>query len=138
MAGSAAAAPPGSAVPDETYFYDQLEPYGTWYDDPEYGYVFVPADENYVPYSNGYWAYSEVGWTWVSNDPFGWATDHYGRWLWRGRWVWRPDTRWGPAWVRWRVGDGSLHADPVVVGREGWRRGLGGGGHGRSFGSSRP
>src|SRR5690606_18705990 len=87
--------PAGSAVPDVTIFWNQLDPYGDWYDDPEYGYVFAPARADYVPYTNGYWAYTDYGLTWVSGDPFGWATDHYGRWIWRGRWVWRPDTRWG-------------------------------------------
>jgi len=98
-------APIGSEVPDVTIFYDRLEPYGRWYDDPEYGYVFSPDRADYVPYANGYWGNTDYGFTWISYDPFGWATDHYGRWLWRDRWVWRPDTRWGPAWVQWRTGD---------------------------------
>src|SRR6185369_7407201 len=46
-------------------------------------------------------------------DPFGWATDHYGRWVWRDRWVWRPDTQWGPAWVQWRVGDNVVGWAPM-------------------------
>ncbi|HTL36032.1 MAG TPA: DUF6600 domain-containing protein, partial [Kofleriaceae bacterium] len=60
------ALPPGEPVPDETYFYDQLDSYGTWTDDPQYGYVFEPAVADYVPYSNGYWNYANVGWVWVS------------------------------------------------------------------------
>src|SRR5207244_3487870 len=44
------------------------------------------------------------GWTWVSEEPVGWATDHYGRWT-RLRnigWVWVPGDEWAPAWVSWR------------------------------------
>ena len=32
------------------------------------------------PYADGYWAYTDSGWTWVSYEDFGWATYHYGRW----------------------------------------------------------
>src|SRR5439155_6764197 len=89
-------------------FYDQLDPYGTWYDDPSYGWVFAPTSSNYIPYTNGHWKYTDYGLLWVSNDPFGWATDHYGRWVWSNRWVWVPDTKWGPAWVSWRQSDGYI------------------------------
>ena len=108
-------------------FYDQLQPYGTWYDDATFGWVFAPSQPSYVPYSNGYWKYTDYGWTWVSADPFGWATDHYGRWLWVNRWVWRPDTTWGPAWVQWRVGDQYVgwapmgYSDDTYVPDDQWR-----------------
>jgi len=103
----------GSEVPDLTIFYDQLSPYGSWYDDPDYGYVFAPQDASFIPYSNGYWTDTDYGWTWVSNEPFGWATSHYGRWLWRNRWVWCPDTHWGTAWVQWRIGDNYVGWAPM-------------------------
>ena len=75
--------------------------------------MFAPPSPAYVPYSNGRWSYTDYGYTWVSADPFGWATDHYGRWVWTNRWVWRPDTTWGPAWVQWRVGDGFVAWAPA-------------------------
>jgi len=58
------------------------------------------------PYSDGYWAYTDVGWTWVSYEDFGWATYHYGRWTrLRDRgWFWVPGREWGPAWFSWRTG----------------------------------
>ena len=66
------------------------------------------SDSNWRPYSDGYWAYTDVGWTWVSYEDFGWATYHYGRWarLTDYGWVWFPgsDLDWGPAWVSWRTG----------------------------------
>jgi hypothetical protein len=106
-------APVGNDVPDISIFFERLAPFGTWFDDPIYGYVFAPADPSYTPYSNGFWKLTDYGWTWISNDPFGWATDHYGRWLWRSRWVWKPDTTWGPAWVQWRVGENAIGWAPM-------------------------
>ena len=34
----------GNDVPSVDVFYDQLSPYGTWYDDATYGWVFTPND----------------------------------------------------------------------------------------------
>jgi uncharacterized protein DUF6600 len=66
------------------------------------------SDPNWRPYSDGYWAYTDYGWTWISYEDFGWATYHYGRWanLADHGWVWFPgeDLDWGPAWVSWRTG----------------------------------
>src|SRR6185295_3364623 len=117
----------GNNVPSVDVFYNDLAPYGSWYDDPTYGWVFAPPSSSYVPYSNGRWVYNDYGYTWVSADPFGWATDHYGRWVWANRWVWRPDTTWGPAWVQWRVGDGWVgwapmgYSDDAYVPEDQWR-----------------
>ena len=67
---------------DVNYFYGSLEPYGEWieigYDD----YVWRPykSDYNWRPYSDGRWEWTRNGWYWVSYEPFGWATYHYGRW----------------------------------------------------------
>ena len=101
-----AAEPAGAVVPGVEQFYDKLAPFGTWYNDPSYGWVFAPSNPGYVPYTNGHWKYTDYGFTWISSDPHGWATSHYGRWVWVNRWVWAPDTTWGPAWVTWRNGDG--------------------------------
>ncbi|MCB9731874.1 MAG: hypothetical protein H6745_04490 [Deltaproteobacteria bacterium] len=97
--------PPGDAVDDVGVFYAELDDYGTWADEPDVGYVWVPRDTAYQPYSNGYWEYTDFGYTWVSYEPYGWAVCHYGRWLWVGRWVWLPGTEWAPAWVEWRYAD---------------------------------
>lgn len=92
------------------FFYNNLGNDGAWLDAGDYGYCWQPAvavnDSNWRPYSDGYWAYTDVGWTWVSYEDFGWATYHYGRWA-RLRdhgWVWVPGREWGPAWVSWRTG----------------------------------
>lgn len=98
----------------------------------EYGYVWQPDDINneWSPYSDGRWVYTDAGWTWYSNEPYGWAVFHYGRWLdVRGiGWVWIPGNEWGPGWVAWRrspnyVGWAPLPPEArftVGIGFSGW------------------
>jgi hypothetical protein len=102
-------------------FYDELSPYGTWIQDPQYGYVWRPDVEqgDFRPYyTNGRWAMTEYGNTWVSNYDWGWAPFHYGRWVYNryNQWVWIPDTTWGPAWVSWRSGGGYYGWAPMGPG----------------------
>src|SRR5881398_1776091 len=93
------------------FIYDNLSG-GNWIDVEGYGYGWQPnlavSEPNWRPYSDGYWAYTDYGWTWISYEDFGWATSHYGRWanLADYGWVWLPgeDLDWGPAWVAWRTG----------------------------------
>jgi hypothetical protein len=93
------------------YFYDNLSG-GNWIEVEGYGYGWQPDlavnDQNWRPYADGYWAYTDDGWTWISYEDFGWATYHYGRWanLADYGWTWFPgeDLDWGPAWVSWRTG----------------------------------
>ena len=112
------------------FFYDNLSPYGDWIEVADYGYCFQPSvavsSTDWRPYADGYWAYTDVGWTWVSYEDFGWATYHYGRWanLDDYGWVWVPGYDWGPAWVSWRtggdyVGWAPLPPQPVGVVYEG-------------------
>jgi hypothetical protein len=102
------------------FFYTNLSG-GQWIDVEGYGYGWQPgvavSDQNWRPYADGYWAYTDVGWTWVSYEDFGWATYHYGRWarLADYGWVWFPgsDLEWGPAWVSWRHGGGVVGWAPL-------------------------
>jgi len=96
------------------FFYNNLSG-GSWIEVADYGYCWQPdvvvSNTSWRPYADGYWAYTDLGWTWVSYEDFGWATYHYGRWarLADYGWVWVPgrdrDLEWGPAWVSWRTGD---------------------------------
>ncbi len=101
------------------FFYDNLSPYGSWIDLAGYGYCFQPSvavdNVDWRPYADGYWAYTDVGWTWVSYEDFGWATYHYGRWtdLADYGWVWVPGYEWGPAWVSWRSGGDYIGWAPL-------------------------
>jgi len=102
------------------FIYDNLSG-GNWIDVEGYGYGWQPdvatSDPNWRPYSDGYWAYTDYGWTWISYEDFGWATYHYGRWasLADYGWVWFPgeDLDWGPAWVSWRTGGDYIGWAPL-------------------------
>ncbi len=109
-------AQPGYSVSYQT-FYDELQPYGTWIDDPNYGNVWVPdAEEGFKPYaSQGHWVQTPYGNTWVSDYRWGWAAFHYGRWRFDDYygWEWIPGNEWGPAWVNWRRGGGYYGWAPL-------------------------
>jgi hypothetical protein len=119
------AQPPGYGQPGEapgyapldsgpTYADFQSDPSlssaGIWVETPDYGRVWRPTrvGPDWQPYLYGHWAYTEAGWAWISDEPFGWATYHYGRWavLGDGGWAWLPGRVWGPAWVAWRYDNG--------------------------------
>jgi len=101
-------------------FYDELQPYGTWMQHNQYGYVWTPrVDRGFTPYAtNGYWINTEYGNTWVSDYSWGWAPFHYGRWFYDDfyGWMWVPDTMWAPAWVAWRSGGGYYGWAPLMPG----------------------
>jgi hypothetical protein len=100
-------------------FYGKLDPYGDWMETSDYGYVWQPHQaaqpNDWRPYINGHWVFTEAGWTWISDEPFGWATYHYGRWV-RLRgigWVWVLGDEWAPAWVSWRTSDDYVGWAPL-------------------------
>jgi hypothetical protein len=105
---------------DIDIFYEELEPYGDWFEHPRWGLVWSPnVERDWRPYSRGYWTYTdEYGWYWESEEPFGWAVFHYGRWIFDedDGWIWIPDTEWGPAWVIWRWGDDHVGWAPMAPG----------------------
>src|SRR6478672_6870635 len=107
----------GRADVSINFFYDNLNG-GNWYEVADYGYVWQPdaaTNSDWRPYTDGYWAYTDVGWTWVSYEDFGWATYHYGRWirLEDYGWCWVPGYEWGPAWVSWRTGGDYIGWAPL-------------------------
>jgi hypothetical protein len=109
-----------SAEVSVDFFYNNLSG-GNWFEVDDYGYCWQPDaavnDPNWRPYTDGYWAYTDDGWTWVSYEDFGWATYHYGRWakLADYGWIWVPgsDLDWGPAWVSWRTGGDYIGWAPL-------------------------
>ena len=92
-------------------FYDRLAPEGRWFYDDDYGYVWQPnvaeSTTDWRPYADGHWVWTDRGWFWDSNEDFGWATYHYGRWVQvaGAGWIWVPGDQWAPAWVSWRQTD---------------------------------
>ena len=89
--------------------YDDLDDNGDWRNVPDYGYVWFPnrVDAGWAPYRNGHWAWvAPWGWTWVEDEPWGFAPFHYGRWAEvDGGWCWVP----GPRVVR------PVYAPALVV-----------------------
>jgi hypothetical protein len=96
--------------------YEELDAYGEWNNDPNYGTVWYPSRVavDWAPYRYGRWSWVRPwGWTWVDDAPWGYAPFHYGRWAYIGsRWAWYPGSyvsrpAWSPALVAW-------------VGKPGW------------------
>ena len=100
-------------------FQKSLSPYGRWMNNSRYGQVWVANERNFTPYeTGGHWAYTDYGWTWVSDYDWGWAPFHYGRWNWEPNvgWYWVPGYNWGPAWVAWRNGGDYYGWAPLAPG----------------------
>ena len=98
----------GLSIHATTEFYEPLAPSGTWVEVGSYGRCWHPAGVavGWRPYCNGNWEWTDSGWYWVSDEPWGWACYHYGTWACDSRegWVWVPGVEWAPAWVNWRMG----------------------------------
>ena len=99
------------------YFQDALSPFGEWIQVGDYGPCWRPTGvgDDWAPYTDGYWAYTDAGWTWVSYEDWGGITYHYGRWV-HVRdegWVWVPEYEWAPAWVSWRSNDDYVGWAPL-------------------------
>lgn len=121
-------------------FYDILSPMGEWIQitkedidedlndgegqsftktaDGEEDLLFIwkpNTGENWKPFLNGSWEYTDHGWLWVSSDNWGNSTYHYGRW-WNSQkygWVWLPGYTWSPGWVRWRESENAIGWAPL-------------------------
>jgi hypothetical protein len=89
--------------------YDDLDDNGDWRNVPDYGYVWFPnrVAADWAPYRYGHWVWvAPWGWTWVEDEPWGFAPFHYGRWAEvGGGWCWVP----GPVVVR------PVYAPALVV-----------------------
>jgi hypothetical protein len=88
-------------IQSESDFYGPLDPYGRWVVVADYGRCWVPngVGPDWRPYCNGHWQRTDAGWYWVSDEQWGWATYHYGRWAldMNYGWVWVPQTLWAPS-----------------------------------------
>lgn len=109
-----------SASPVEvsiSVFHDQLAPHGRWATASSYGSVWIPGGvaAGWQPYVDGEWVYSDYGWTWEADDPWGDVPYHYGTWAWVDPygWAWIPGTVWAPAWVTWAYTDDYIGWAPV-------------------------
>jgi len=89
-----------------------LDGNGTWmYVENRWAWRPTVVASGWRPYSNGYWDWCDpYGWNWVSYDPWGYTTCHYGRWHWAVNvgWCWYPDRHWSSAWVVFAVFGGHV------------------------------
>ena len=97
-----------------------LDSYGTWHDDPQYGEVWSPAvSSDWRPYSQGNWVWvNPVGWTWCESEPWGYAPSHYGTWVHEAYgWSWCPgpaQQAWSPAVVQFTDYDNEVAWCPLA------------------------
>lgn len=89
------------------YGTEDMDQYGQWQNDGQYGNVWVPAEgPGWAPYQCGRWVWLDYyGWTWMGCEPWAWAPYHYGRWYYGTfGWSWWPGpviapAFWSPALV---------------------------------------
>jgi hypothetical protein len=94
--------------------YEDLDESGDWSYVAGYGPTWRPRGlvAGWAPYRFGHWIWvGPWGWTWVEDEPWGFAPFHYGRWAFvNSGWSWIPGPVyvrpiWAPALVGW-VGGG--------------------------------
>lgn len=98
---------------DDFYNSESLNKNGRWVKMDKWGASWQPTNvpSGWCPYTNGSFQYcDDCGWTFTSDEPWAWATYHYGRWT-RVRsgcgWAWVPGKVWAGSWVSWRQGRGD-------------------------------
>jgi len=98
---------------DDFYNSDSLNSNGQWVDVEKWGKCWQPTkvSQGWCPYTNGGFQNCDTcGWTFVSDEPWAWATYHYGRWCkvsYGCGWCWVPGRVWAGSWVSWRRGEGE-------------------------------
>lgn len=103
--------------------YEDLDDYGQWHNVEGYGNVWSPSGVagDWAPYRYGHWAYvGPWGWSWVEDEPWGFAPFHYGRWAFAGG---------GWCWVPGQIAVAPVYSPALVafVGGGGFSVGVGGG-----------
>jgi hypothetical protein len=96
--------------------FQELDNYGYWTNNPTLGSVWHPqVSPDWQPYSAGEWEWTDQGWIWNSDEPFGWIVYHYGYWAFDNNdgWVWIPDNKWEPSRVDWLVRDDYVGWAPM-------------------------
>jgi hypothetical protein len=104
--------------------YEDLDSYGRWVNEADYGSVWYPTvAAGWMPYRFGHWAWIDPwGWTWIEDEPWGFCPFHFGRWVLVGAaWGWIPGPIavtpiYAPAFVAFLGGIGFSFGSVDVVG----------------------
>jgi len=116
-------------ISPEVTGYEDLDDHGRWRYVAGYGNVWTPTGvaSDWAPYRYGHWVWVEPwGWTWVEDEPWGFAPFHYGRWAYaENTWCWVPGPVrvrpvYSPALVAFVGGSGFHVAIGVGGGPVGW------------------
>ena len=96
---------------------------GRWFTIPEVGYAWAPmVPLDWTPFREGDWWWWQRQLVWIPDEPWGWLTSHYGRWLFASGigWVWVPPTEpvvaWDPGVVAWSEGPDFVAWVPLAPG----------------------
>lgn len=107
-----------------TAIRDELDGYGSWSDDADYGAVWTPYEVGVIPFvTDGRWV--NVGPSdrvWLANSDWGAATTHHGRWVATPtvgangvtRWRWVPGTKLATSWGTWHAVGDRIAAAPFA------------------------
>lgn len=93
---------PASATPRHASLQmtgsEDLGSYGQWQSLDDYGPVWFPTSvpTDWAPYRFGHWtSVAPWGWTWIDDQPWGFAPFHFGRWVYiDDHWGWALVPRW--------------------------------------------
>ncbi len=103
--------------PDAAMFHEELAQHGTWREDRKFGPVWHPrgVKRNWRPYTDGRWVPAKQGYIFETQEPWGWATYHYGNWMPHQQhgWVWVPGRTWYPHTCAWRESNDYVGWAPI-------------------------
>lgn len=102
----------GYVTPSLAYAAAPLHRHGTWVKHGRRDVWKPHVSADWRPYHSGWWIYTPSGLTWISTEPWGWVTYHYGAWDHTAGigWFWQPGSTftpgtvywyWGPSYVGW-------------------------------------
>jgi len=113
--------------PDLQYDAYDLDQSGRWervsYEGHDYdAWHPVGVDPDWAPYTVGRWSDYYGDNAWIPEEPFGYATMHYGNWLWvNNGWFWAPPVvgvgiayGWYPGRVGWLYSDANVGWFPLA------------------------
>ncbi|MBN1832471.1 MAG: hypothetical protein JW896_10195 [Deltaproteobacteria bacterium] len=97
----------------------ELEPYGEWERIKYRGYYYwfwrpVRVSIGWTPFTTGWWNRWHREYVWVSTEPWGWCTHHYGNWInLSGAWWWTPHIHMGVSIPGISLVDLHIHFSPL-------------------------